>query len=549
MAKYDCDVFIIGSGIAGSILGSILARNGADVMLIDAGSHPRFAIGESPIPHFLARLQMLATRYRVPELTTLESITRIEKNISSNFGVKKHFGFVHHRPGAEPDPKESAIFGLPKTLYRAAHIFRQDSDSYLFQVAIKHGCKTRQNWRVADVAFGDDVVTITGVNGEQFAARYLVDAGGFRSPVADKLELREQPCRFKTHTRSVFNLLLDVPPFDDMLTWDKQDRPPVPWHEGTLHHTFEHAWMWVIPFSNHKGSTNPLTSVGLVLDPRHHPKPEGLSPEAEFHRFISDYPAVRRHFKNAKGVREWVSTGRLQYGSKRTVGHRWCLMSHAAGFIDPLLSRGLSNTLEVIDAVAWRLLDSLRDDDFSEERYEYVERLQQGLLDYNDDVVNALLLGFPHYRLWHTIMRIVGYSSNFGAMRLNAAQHKYQLTGDQAAYKALESPVDTGFWWPDDPEMKRIWDMMIELTAKFEVGEISGDEAGEQLLRRVIESDLTPDAFGYKDPESQHLDPKLQDVAKLLLWSMRSGPPNVKELATGTFRGIGRAALRGKKRY
>lgn len=36
----ECDVAILGSGLAGSIMGAILARQGANVVLIDAGQHP-----------------------------------------------------------------------------------------------------------------------------------------------------------------------------------------------------------------------------------------------------------------------------------------------------------------------------------------------------------------------------------------------------------------------------------------------------------------------------------------------------------------------------
>lgn len=60
------DVVILGSGIAGSILGAVLARNGVKVLLADAATHPRFAVGESMIPQLVAWLRVLAERYDVP---------------------------------------------------------------------------------------------------------------------------------------------------------------------------------------------------------------------------------------------------------------------------------------------------------------------------------------------------------------------------------------------------------------------------------------------------------------------------------------------------
>ena len=57
-------VAILGAGIAGSMLAAVLARNGVRVLLVDAATHPRFAVGESTIrtgimpcaPYFTATL-------------------------------------------------------------------------------------------------------------------------------------------------------------------------------------------------------------------------------------------------------------------------------------------------------------------------------------------------------------------------------------------------------------------------------------------------------------------------------------------------------------
>jgi FADH2 O2-dependent halogenase len=542
------DVIIIGSGIAGSLLGSILAKNGADVVLVDGAQHPRFAVGESTIPHLLARLHILATRYGVPEIANLQDIKTITREIGSNFGVKRHFGFQLHREGEEPDPRESVMAGTPKTLYRASHLFRQDSDAYLFQVAIKYGCTPRQNWRVKDVDLQPDGVSVTGQNGEVFRARYLVDASGFRSPLADKLALRETPTRLRHHSRSLFTHMIDVIPYDDV-AGDVPDRhkPPLKWHEGTMHHTFERGWFWVIPFNNHKGSTSNVVSVGLTMDERMYPKQPGVTPEEEFFAFAKKFPAVERQFKNAKSVREWISTDRLQYSATQSVGHRWVLMSHAAGFLDPLFSRGMSNTVEIIDALSWRLLDALKDDDFSTERFEYVERLEQGLLDYNDDLINASFISFSNFRLWDAIFRMWGFTSNYGAMRLTQAELRFEMTGDDQYFKDLEKAPYTGHWWPDDPEMKKLWDLMVETVEKCEVGEISPDDAATTLHNAIYASNLPPAAFGYKDPDNQWIHPSLFQLAKFLGWAITSGPPSVKVLARGLLRASIRSGIRREK--
>ncbi|HYX23886.1 MAG TPA: FAD-dependent oxidoreductase, partial [Thermoanaerobaculia bacterium] len=44
------DVAVLGSGIAGSTLAAILGRQGFRVLLLEKGTHPRFAVGEAMQP-------------------------------------------------------------------------------------------------------------------------------------------------------------------------------------------------------------------------------------------------------------------------------------------------------------------------------------------------------------------------------------------------------------------------------------------------------------------------------------------------------------------
>lgn len=545
---HRCDVLILGSGIAGSMLGAILAKAGAQVALVDAATHPRFAVGESMIPQFAAYLQILSVRYKVPEIAALVDIKATSREISNTFGVKRHFGFMVHRPGEEPDPCESNQFVIPNVLTSASHLFRQDSDAYMFRVAAKYGCETRQGWRAVDVDFDDDGVTVVGQNGERFRARYLVDASGFRSPLAEKLDLRERPSRLKHHSRSLFTHMIGVTPFDEVSHHPKAERPPVPWHEGTMHHIFERGWFWIIPFDNYRQSRNPLCSVGLTFDERRYPKPDDMTPEEDFNHWLDEFPAVKRQFKNARRVREWVSTPRLQYSSKRSVGPRWCLMAHAAGFIDPLFSRGLSNTAEVINSLAWRLIEALRDDDFSVERFRYVEELEQGLLDYHDDIVNCSFISFSHFKLWDAVFRIWAFSTTPATMRLTRALMRYRLDGDNDEhFRALEKAPYIGLPWPESGKLRRIIDITVENCEKYEVGEIDGDVAADRLMSVVKNSDIVPHPFGWKERRQRYIFPSPWQMAHFMGWASTTAPPEIRELGRDTLRGLAASAVRRKK--
>ncbi|MDG4859721.1 tryptophan 7-halogenase, partial [Streptomyces sp. T-3] len=199
-----CDVVILGSGLAGSVTAMCLARNGISVALVDAGQHPRFAIGESMTPQLIEWLQILRYRFDVPELEHLFDVKATNRHIGAHHGKKQSFSFIRQVPGQEPDPNEATMFVIPKILTEASHLYRQETDQHYFNYAAKYGCITRQNWRAQDLDFDDDGVTVTGQNGEVFRAKYLIDASGFRSPLAQKFDLREQPARFKHHSRSMF---------------------------------------------------------------------------------------------------------------------------------------------------------------------------------------------------------------------------------------------------------------------------------------------------------------------------------------------------------
>jgi FADH2 O2-dependent halogenase len=545
----DVDVVILGSGLAGSVSASILARHGATVALVDAASHPRFAIGESTTPHMIEWLRILATRFDVPELADLFDVSTVNKRIGPFHGQKQSFGFVKHRPGQEPDPRESTIYVVPKLITRASHLYRQDSDAHYFHVAAKYGCILRQNWRAAELDLDDDGVTVTGQNGEVFRARYLIDASGFRSPLASKLDLRDEPPRFKHHSRSMFTHYVGVKPFDDVIDWSPGERPPAPWCQGTLHHTIDRGWFWIIPFDNYRGSISPLCSVGLTLDERTYPKPADLTPDEEFGRFLDLYPAVKRQFEGAARVREWVSTDRLQYSSKHSIGRRWCLMSHAAGFIDPLYSMGLANTFQVVTALVARLLPALKDDDFSVERFGYVDQLERGLLYYNDLIVNSSFISFSDFKLWNAVFRVWGAYLAHGSLRTVRARVNYLVDRDERHFTELEQAPHTGLWWPDSTELKNVVEGTADICEKYEAGVLDADTAAEAVSRILAEPGLAGPMFGWERPQTRFVAPSTPDMARFMLWACTQAPPQVRPLGRALVAGAIRAGLHGKKAF
>jgi FADH2 O2-dependent halogenase len=277
-------------------------------------------------------------------------------------------------------------------------------------------------------------------------------------------------------------------------------KPPLAtWHQGTLHHIFRDGWMWMIPFNNHPDHTNPIVSVGLQLDPRRRPKPGG-DPLDEFKSMIADYPDVQTQFADAKPVREWVSSGRLQYTSRTNIGDRWCLLSHSSGFIDPLFSRGLSNSMEVVSLMAELLLQGAKDGDFSADRLQPLETLQRETVAWNDRLVHGAYTSFRSFDLWNTWFRFWGLSQTYGVLRLAKAFMEFERTGQSQAFEHLDRPAVPGALTPDHPKVAERMRDAYGLMARVARDEMHEEEAIDRIFDIYRSFGTLPPNFDYADP-------------------------------------------------
>ena len=424
------DVAIIGSGIAGSALAAILARQGQRVIIFEAKSHPRFAIGESLILETSEMMRALATYYDVPELAyfSTENYAAFQ---GTTHGVKRHFGFLHHAPG-QPHLLERTLQAvIPHEPYgHELHLYRQDTDYFLAATAVAYGATLLQNSPVTAVDFADEAVTITTAQGEAYRARYLVDAGGFRSLVAQQFDLRD--FGLQTHARGLFTHMVNVPCYHQANQPQATYGLPYRMSEGTLHHVFHGGWLWVIPFDNHPDSTNPLCSVGLMLDPRLHPERPDLTPEAEFFGFISQFPSIAAQFEGAQAVRPWTRAGRIQYNSRQIVGDRWALLGHAAGFVDPLYSKGLYLSTTAVFTLAHLLLKAGQTGDYSAAAFADLEQVTHNMVNSADRLVANSYKAFSDYRLWQNYAVVWLLGAYLEYLKLNTI--RLQAGSDRDAY-------------------------------------------------------------------------------------------------------------------
>jgi FADH2 O2-dependent halogenase len=501
LRKYD--VLILGSGIGGSMLGAILAKHGAKVLILEAETHPRFTIGEATTPDTNFRLKLLGLRYGVPEIVNLSAFHQLRDAVSPSSGVKRAFSFLYQRPGKDLNPHETHQYPtLAPPMGPDCHLFRQDTDAYMLAVALQYGAEVRQQTRVTGIDLGEDEIRLKSAKGEEFLGKYLVDATGFKSAMAEKLQLRDDVTRHRTNSRAIFTHMVGVKHYDNLVNPARKHGLKYPLSQSTLHHVFEGGWCWVIPFNNHRESTNPLCSVGLVLNREIHPE-TGKDAEVEFREYIAQFPEMATQFEDAKAIRNWTSTSRLQYGAKNISGHRYCLLSHAAGFVDPLFSSGLVMTTAMVDMLAKQLLQCIATDNFSEDQFVHIDRFFQDSMHRFDEVVSSSFVSFRDFDLWDAWFRVWVVGLLIGTT-LNANLYlKYLETKDKSVLGWSESKPYTGVLGLEFRPFREVYDRaLLEMDAVRD-GRQEPSHAAASIRAMMKNLSYVPTYFKWHDRQTR----------------------------------------------
>jgi tetracycline 7-halogenase / FADH2 O2-dependent halogenase len=478
----DVDVIILGGSMTASVLALTLKSQGLNVAMLDAGSHPRFSLGESLLKPTVFWMRLLAKKFNLPALDVLADLARISNEIAPTSGVKRCFGFVRH--GAGKLKVEDQWFSNVPVSYDEdvleGHLFRQDTDAYLFTEAINHAVATSSGQPIEKIAFEPDHVSVCTPEAE-YLAHYLVDCGSAKSLVAEQLKLREEPCRWLTQSRSIFTHMVGVKNFEDC---HAAPQAGLNWSQGTLHHLLEDAWVWVIPFNNYAKSKNPRVSVGVTFFGKRCP-PSDLTPQAEWQALLSQYPALMAQFGTATAVRPWIGTGKLAYSSRTAIGPRYCLLGQSYGGIDALYSRGLLNTMQCVNLISDLLCDAVKQQNFSTAQFAPIQLLQDNLLEINDLLTHGSYLGFASSRLttwwlslWTQIEQLSIKQARQGLDQLDVAKQK---PAEQVPAKKWD-PVSA---LVEDETVLNVLRAATTSMQAYEAGDLSEKQTCEQLLAQT----------------------------------------------------------------
>jgi FADH2 O2-dependent halogenase len=351
----------VGSGFAGSLLALVARRLGLSVVLLEKGTHPRFAIGESTSPLANLLFEELAARYDLPRLAPLAewgSWRRAYPEVSC--GLKRGFSFFRHaegRPFANAADRSDQLLveASPEDEVADTHWYRPDFDHFLLREAEEAGCCYVDRAALGGVAREKGRWVLTGERAGgvfAFEATFLVDASGRSGALHDALGVGRAAFPSLPATQGLFTHFEGVLRLDDLGIPESGEAPPYPVDDAALHHVFEGGWIWVLRFANG------LTSAGVAATEPLANKIRFADGARAWARLLERFPTIREQFEGARPTLPFVHAPRLPFRADRAAGPGWALLPGAAAFVDPLLSTGFPLTLLGIH----RLAEALEED-------------------------------------------------------------------------------------------------------------------------------------------------------------------------------------------
>jgi FADH2 O2-dependent halogenase len=221
-----CDVAIVGSGFAGSLLARILAVQGYDVVLVERGAHPRFAIGESTTPLANLSLERIGIRYGLADCYRLATHGRwMAYYPELRRGLKRGFTYYRHHPG-EPfadrglSSERLLVAASPEDSLADTHWLRADVDHHFVREAVVEGVDYRDRTELTGIELTTGGARLTARrDGIEFSidAGFVVDASGPGGFLARQFGIASALDRTDTRSAIVYSHFSGVTPVAELL--------------------------------------------------------------------------------------------------------------------------------------------------------------------------------------------------------------------------------------------------------------------------------------------------------------------------------------------
>lgn len=295
------DVLVIGGGPAGSAVSTLLARKGWKVVLLEKAEHPRFHIGESLLPQGMAALERLG----VLEQVRACSVLKLGADFPNDDGSYSVFDF------------RNSLRAQPNFAFQ---VKRAEFDKILFDNARASDVEAYENTRVTAVDFADDDAITVHAGDRRWTPRYLIDASGRDTFLANKLKIKQK--NDKHASAAVFSH------YEGVRIREGRDAGNV----SIYRH--DHGWLWLIPLSGG------VTSIGAVCYPEYLKQRTGTL-EDFLLQTCDTVPELKERMAGSKRVADVHATGNYAYECTRMNGPCWTLLGDAYSFVDPMFSSGV----------------------------------------------------------------------------------------------------------------------------------------------------------------------------------------------------------------
>lgn len=355
--KDSCEVAIVGSGFTGSLLARVLAVLGYDVVLLERGTHPRFAIGESSTPLANLSLERIGIRHGLADCYNLATYGRWLAHFPElRRGLKRGFTYYRHHPD-QPfanrglDSERLLVAASPHDSLSDTHWLRADIDHHFVRQALVAGVDYRDRVELATADVQSDPVRISGSRGGtpfELRANFVIDASGPNGFLARQLSIPSGLERTETRSALVFSHFDGVRLMGDVVGGMPDGPYPDDW--AAVHHLIDEGWMYSLRFDDG------VTSAGFLLTPRGeaslHSPATASDPAALWRALLHRYPTLEAAFADATPLMPIAYRPRIQHRLTRAAGERWAMMPHAYGFVDALFSTGIAWGLRAIERLA-----------------------------------------------------------------------------------------------------------------------------------------------------------------------------------------------------
>jgi FADH2 O2-dependent halogenase len=229
-------------------------------------------------------------------------------------------------------------------------------------------------------------------------AEFVVDASGVTGVMLRSLGIPSADHELKTNTRTLYGHFTGAGDWYEIYqeSGGRAQEHPYRCDQAALHQMIDGGWMWQLRFRNG------VMSAGLVLDQDRYPYHPDRYPDEEWHLIVERYPLLARQFAGARlheATPHLIGTGRLQRMAERVAGEGWAALPSVGGFVDPLHSTGIAQTMCGVERLAVILQQSWGREELAA-KLEVYSRTVRAELEFIDSLLHACYLAmddFPRF--------------------------------------------------------------------------------------------------------------------------------------------------------